>query len=197
MIIIGASGHGKVVADIAELNGYDDIVFLDADPTKKECGGHPIVGTDNDCSDLKGDVFVAIGNAEARKRIMERESTRNFPVLIHPSAVVAKSAKIGKGSVIMAGAVINPGTVIGKGCIVNTCSSVDHDCVLGDFVHVSVGAHLSGTIKVGEETWIGAGVTVNNNVDICGGCMIGAGAVVVNSIDEAGTYIGIPAALKK
>ena len=179
MIIIGASGHGKVVADIAELNGYDDIVFLDADPTKTECGGHPIVGTDNDCSDLKGDVFVAIGNAEARKRIMERESTRNFPVLIHPSAVVAKSAKIGKG------------------CIVNTCSSVDHDCVLGDFVHVSVGAHLSGTIKVGEETWIGAGVTVNNNLDICGGCMIGAGAVVVNSIDKAGTYIGIPAALKK
>ena len=93
----------------------------------------------------------------------------------------------------MAGVVINPGAQIGKGCIINTSSSVDHDCQIEDYVHISVGAHLSGTIEVGERTWIGAGATVSNNVNICGGCTIGAGAVVVKDITESGTYVGVPA----
>ena len=82
------------------------------------------------------------------------------------------------------------------GCIINTCSSVDHDCVIGDFVHIAVGSHLSGTVKVGDATWIGAGATVSNNVSICGRCMIGAGAVVVDDITESGTYMGVPAVKK-
>ena len=93
----------------------------------------------------------------------------------------------------MAGAVINPGVGIGKGCIINTCSSVDHDCDVGDYVHIAVGSHLCGTVSVGDGTWIGAGATVINNVFICSDCMIGAGAVVVNDIQESGTYVGVPA----
>ena len=93
----------------------------------------------------------------------------------------------------MAGAVINPGVRIGKGCIINTCSSVDHDCTVGDFVHVAVGSHLCGTVSVGDGTWIGAGATVSNNVSICSDCMIGAGAVIVNDIKKSGTYVGVPA----
>lgn len=93
----------------------------------------------------------------------------------------------------MAGAVINPGSRVGKGVIVNTCSSVDHDCKIGDFVHVAVGAHLAGSVEVGEASWIGAGAIVNNNLCICGSCVIGAGAVVVKDIKEAGTYVGVPA----
>ena len=93
----------------------------------------------------------------------------------------------------MAGAVINPGTHIGKGCIINTCSSVDHDCIVGDYVHIAVGSHLCGTVIVGDGTWIGAGATVSNNVSICTNCIIGAGAVVVNDIKECGTYVGVPA----
>ena len=100
-------------------------------------------------------------------------------------------------TVIMAGAVVNPGASVGKGCIVNTCSSVDHDCRVGDYVHIAVGAHLCGTVAVGEGTWIGAGSTVSNNVSVCGECMIGAGAVVVRDITEAGTYLGVPAKKKK
>ena len=79
------------------------------------------------------------------------------------------------------------------GCIINTCASVDHDCVLEDFVHVAVGAHVAGTVSIGAGTWIGAGATVSNNLQICGGCMIGAGAVVIKSITESGTYVGVPA----
>ena len=197
LIIIGASGHGKVVADIAGLNGYNDIVFLDNNAEIRECAGYPVLGPDTIISKLDGDVFIAVGNAEARMKLTERNAERRFPALIHPSAVIAKGVEIGTGSVVMAGAVINPGAEIGNGCIINTSSSIDHDCVIGDYCHVSVGAHLSGTVTVGKSSWVGAGVTVVNNVSICGGCMIGAGAVVIKDIDKPGTYIGVPAKLVK
>lgn len=195
IIIVGASGHGKVVADIAALNGYRDIVFLDDDTSVKECAGYPVVGKSTEAPD-DYEMFVAIGNADIRKRLMERYEGRRFPILIHPNAVVARGIEIGEGSVVMAGAVINPASKIGRGAIVNTASSVGHDCVLGDYVHVAVGSHLCGTVAVGDGTWIGAGAIVRNNVNICGGCMIGAGAVVIKDIDESGTYVGVPARKK-
>jgi sugar O-acyltransferase (sialic acid O-acetyltransferase NeuD family) len=193
LIIIGAGGHGKVVADIARLNGYEDIFFLDNNPDMKECAGYPVVGPDTMISELSGDVFIAVGDARIRRRLMNQYEEREFPVLIHPHAVIANSVLFGAGSVIMAGVVINPGVRVGKGCIVNTSSSIDHDCIVGDFVHISVGAHLCGTVTVGEITWIGTGVTVSNNVNICSSVCIGAGAVVINDIEENGTYVGIPA----
>ena len=191
LIIIGASGHGKVVADIATLCGYDDIVFLDDDESVKKCAGWPVIGKSTEAPD--GEVFVAVGNAETRKRLMELYKERVQPILIHPSAVIAKGVEIGEGTVVMAGSVINPEARIGKGVIVNTSSSVDHDCVVEDFCHISVGAHLSGTVVVGTRTWIGTGAIVSNNINICGGCIIGAGAVVIKDIDEPGTYVGVPA----
>ncbi len=194
LIIIGASGHGKVIADIATLNGYKEIAFLDDDENVKDCIGYPVIGKSTEAPE--GDLFVAVGNTAIRKRLMELYKNRNQPVLVHPGAVIAKNVEIGTGTVIMAGVVVNPGTKIGSGCIINTSSSIDHDCVIGDFVHVSVGAHLSGTVVVGSETWIGAGATVSNNVNICSGCMIGAGAVVIRDIGKPGTYFGVPVKMK-
>ena len=193
LIIIGASGHGKVVADIAILNRYKEIVFLDNNPVISECAGFRVIGPDSMASEMDGDLFVAVGDSKVRKQLMDANHNRHFPILVHPDAVIAKGTAIGDGTVIMAGTIINPGVRIGRGCIINTCSSVDHDCEIGDFVHIAVGSHLSGTVKVGDETWIGVGATVSNNVNICGGCMIGAGAVVVKNIEEKGTYIGVPA----
>lgn len=193
LTIIGASGHGKVVADIAEKNGYDEIEFFDDDEAIENCGKWPVAGTVHEALNRDNDVFIAIGKAETREKLMECFDGRRFPVLIHPNAVVADNVEIGEGTVVIAGAVINPGAVIGRGVIINTCSSVDHDCVIGDFVHISVGAHLSGTVTVGKGSWIAVGASVVNNVEICGDCMIGAGAVVVKSIDRPGTYMGIPA----
>lgn len=193
LIIIGASGHGKVVADIAKLCGYKEIVFLDNNPELKECCGYPVLGPDTMTAELDGDIFVAVGNSEIRQRLMDRDSERIFPILIHPSAVIAEDVTIGKGSVVMAGAVINPGAKIGKGCIVNTSSSIDHDCTVGDYCHVSVGAHLSGTVELGNIVWIGTGATVSNNVYICSDVIIGAGAVVIKDVKEEGAYIGVPA----
>lgn len=194
--IIGASGHGKVIADIAKKNGYDDCIFLDDNEDVKFCSSIPVIGR---CSDFvrfaDRDFIVAIGNSQVRKRIQEQltDSGMTIATLIHPAAVIADSVNIGVGTVVMAGAVINPDVSIGEGVIINTSSSVDHDCVIGDFVHVSVGANISGTVEIGNQTWIGVNAAVSNNVKICGNCMIGAGAVVVKDIDIPGTYIGVPA----
>lgn len=196
LIIIGASGHGKVVADIAKLVGYSDIVFLDDDSNIKECAGYPVIGNVSSLLTLDGDVFLAIGNASIRRKLMDMYSNRFFPVLVHPHSVIAEGVVIGEGSIVMAGAIINPDSSIGKGCIINTSSSVDHDCIVGDYCHVSVGSHLCGTVSVGNDTWIGAGATVINNKTICSNCFIGAGAVVVNDIELVGTYIGVPARKK-
>lgn len=191
LIIIGASGHGKVVADIAALNGYKDIVFLDDDEEIKECAGWPVVGKSTEAPE--GEVFVAVGNPKTRKRLMELYKDRIQPTLIHPRAVVANGVEIGDGAVIMAGAVVNPGVKIGNGVIVNTSSSIDHDCFVGDYSHISVDAHLCGTVRVEDNVWVGAGATVINNIDICRNCTIGAGAVVIKNINQSGTYVGVPA----
>lgn len=193
IVMIGAGGHGKVVADIAGKCGYTAIEFLDDDINIKICGKYPVVGDSSRVKDMNGDVVVTVGSSAVRRRIQESIEEERLAVLIHPDAVIAEDAVMGKGTVVMAGTVINPGSVIGRGCIINTCASVDHDCKVGDYVHVAVGAHLAGSVTIGDGTWIGAGAVINNNVNICGDCMIGAGAVVIKDIEEPGTYVGIPA----
>lgn len=201
LLIIGASGHGKVVADIAlHMEAYKNIAFLDDDTSVRECMGFPVIGKSSDFLQhiRNADFFVAIGNPQVRKRVMEELfcAGAEVPVLIHPNATIGNGVVIGSGSVVMAGAVINSDSEIGQGCIVNTCASVDHDCSISAYTHVAVGAHVAGTVTVGEGCWIGAGAVVKNNVEICSNCTIGAGAVVIENIDISGTYIGVPARRK-
>ena len=200
IVIIGASGHGKVIADIAKKNGYLEILFLDDNVKIKECGGYPVVGKSKDLIKYKKyDFVIGIGDAKIRQRLQEQLERLALKVatLIHPTAVIAENVVIQFGTVVMAGSVINSGTAIGKGCIINTCSSVDHDCVIADYTHISIGAHVAGTVNIGECTWIGAGAIVCNNLSICAECMIGAGALVLRNIIDSGTYIGVPAKLKE
>ena len=97
----------------------------------------------------------------------------------------------------MAGTVINSGCQIGKGVIVNTGASVDHDNIIGDFSHISVGAHLAGTVRIGSGVWVGIGAVVSNNLSITDDVIIGAGAAVIRNIEESGTYVGVPATMIK
>lgn len=198
IVIIGASGHGKVIADIANKNGYDNIVFLDDNDSVTECNGYKVLGKTAEYKKYDCDFFVAIGNSHIRSKITQEliSAHKSIATLVHPNAIIADDVKIGKGTVVMAGAVINSATTIGKGCIINTCASVDHDNIIGDFVHVSVGSHLAGTVAIGHNTWLGIGAVVSNNINVCDDCMIGAGAVVVKNITESGTYIGVPAKRK-
>ena len=199
LIIIGASGHGRVIADIARQVGYKKIQFLDDNDDLSYCGKYKVIGKVQDFEKhLDSEFIIGIGNSQIREKLQDMITKANgkFATLIHPKAVIAEDVSIGQGSVVMAGAVINTGTIIGDGVIINTCSSVDHDCKVMKYSHIAVGAHLSGTVFVGEKTWVGAGATVINNISIISNCVIGAGATVVSDIHEEGTYIGLPAVKK-
>ena len=198
LIIIGASGHGKVVADIAiKMNKWQSIAFLDDDESIKTSIGLEVIGRTADAFTYKdeADFFVAIGSNTTREKIQEKliEQGINVICLIHPSAVIGTNVEIGFGSVVMAGVVINSSSRIGNGCIINTSSSIDHDNVIENYVHISPGVNMAGTVKVGKGSWIGIGSVVSNNVNICSSCKVGAGAVVVKNITEPGTYVGVPA----
>ena len=197
LLIIGASGHGKVVADIAlKMNKWESISFLDDNENLKSSMGIDVIGTTKDVHKFidSHDVIVGIGNNNTREKIqnMLEKLGASIPVLIHPSAIIGNDVEIGIGTVVMAGVVINCCTKIGKGCIINTSATVDHDNIIEDFVHISPGAHLAGTVKVGQGSWLGIGSVVSNNTYITSGCTIGAGAVVVKNIVEPGTYAGVP-----
>lgn len=197
LIIIGASGHGKVIVDIAiKMNKWQSIAFLD-DEFVNTAMDIPIIGKTNEAITYKdeADFFVAIGNNVIREMIQERliEQGLNVVRLIHPSAVISRDVEIGIGTVIMAGVIINVSTRIGKGCIINTSSSLDHDNNIGNYVHISPGVRVAGTVRVCNGTWLGVGSVISNNVHICRDCTIGAGAVVLKNITKPGKYVGIPA----
>ncbi|KKH69386.1 acetyltransferase, partial [Methanosarcina mazei] len=189
LIIIGASGHGKVVADIAiKMNKWQSITFLDDDESIETSMGLEVIGKTADAFIYKdeADFFVAIGNNAIREKVQEKliEDGLNVISLIHPSAVISTDVELDIGTAVMAGVVINSSSRIGKGCIINTSSSLDHDNVIDDYVHISPGVRTAGSVTVGKGTWLGIGSVVSNNVNICNGCKVGAGAVVVKDITK-------------
>ncbi len=198
LLIIGASGHGKVVADIAlKMDKWQNVVFLDDDESIKSAMGLDVIGSSDDVIKHidEYEIFVAVGNNSIRKRIQDKLEIygANVPVLIHPNTVVGGQVELGSGTVIMAGAVINCCTKIGKGCIVNTGSTIDHDNYIENFVHISPGAHLAGTVHIGQGSWLGIGSVISNNLNITNWCTVGAGSVVIQDITEPGVYVGTPA----
>ncbi|SFC10792.1 sugar O-acyltransferase, sialic acid O-acetyltransferase NeuD family [Alkalibacterium subtropicum] len=198
LLIIGASGHGKVIADIAlKLNKWTNISFLDDDESKNMTMGLNIIGKTKDAFKYKdiAEFIVAIGDNKIREKVqcMLTDEELSVTTLIHPNATIGTDVEIDKGSVVMAGVVINSSTRIGKGCIINTSSNIDHDNIIEDFVHISPRVSLAGTVKVGKNNWIGTGSVVSNNIILCPGCLIGAGTLVINDIKEPGTYFGVPA----
>lgn len=198
LLIVGASGHGKVVADIAkQMSKWNSIAFLDDNEFITTSPSNKVLGRTSDALKYKdeADFFVAIGNNATREKIQEKLLCEGLSVvtLVHPRSVVCSDVEIGVGTAVMAGVVINSSSKIGKGCIINTSSSLDHDNVICDYVHVSPRVSLAGNVRVGKSTWLGIGSVVINNVNISSGCIVGAGAVVVRDICETGSFIGVPA----
>ena len=194
--ILGAGGHGRVVADIAELCGYSDIEFVDARwPGQSENLAWKVVGRSFENSSQGFERFVALNTNGLRlKLVLEMVAAGiSMPTLVHPFASVSKHAKLGMGCVVMAGAVVNAGAVLGHGVIVNTAASLDHDCVIGDGVHISPSAHLGGTVEVGAESWIGLGASVREGIRIGTRCMVAAGAVVISHLENGVRVQGVPA----
>jgi UDP-N-acetylbacillosamine N-acetyltransferase len=200
LYILGASGHGAVIADIAMALGYRDIVFCDDDSTKAgqsilEC---PIIG-DRDAMPRGAQIAVGIGRNTTRQGLIEQAAEKGWllPILIHPSAVISPSAVIEHGTVAMANAVVNVRSVIGPGCILNTSCSVDHDCTLGASVHIAPGVRLSGNVIVGTLSMMGVGSCAIQDVLIGSNCMIGAGSTVIRDIPDDVVAYGNPAKIVK
>ncbi len=201
VVIIGAGGHAKVIADIIYKSGDIVLGFLD-DNKKIESNiiKEPklnVIGTINDIYKMQEknnsiNFIIGIGDNKTRRIIAEKYSNINYYTAIHPTAQIGLDVEIEKGTTIMANTCINTSSKIGKHCIINTGSIIEHDNKIGDYVHISPNATLCGTVEIGENTHVGAGTTIKNNIKICDNCIIGAGATVVKDINECGTYVGIP-----
>lgn len=202
IVIIGAGGHAKSIANIIYKSGdnvkgfLDDNIEIGTIIIKKR--KYKVIGKINDVLNLNQmhpdlEFIIGIGNNDTRKKIAKQyEGMIKFYTAIDPSSQIALDVEIGKGSVVLSNACINTSAKIGKHCIINTAAIIEHDNIIEDYVHISPNATLSGTVKVGELTHIGSGAVVKNNIDICGNCSVGAGATVVKNIEESGVYVGTP-----
>jgi sugar O-acyltransferase (sialic acid O-acetyltransferase NeuD family) len=201
LLVLGAGGHGKVVADVARSAGWTLAGFLDdashLDGTRiweleifsltrlrKE---HPGL--------LSAAVALGVGDNGARERAHARLLAAGLRIVsvVHGSAVVAPTAVLGEGTVVMANASVNPDAQLGRGCIVNTGAVVEHDCLLADYVHLSPNAALGGAVKLGSRTHLGLGAVVLPGVTIGADVRIGAGAAVIRDAGEGLTLVGVPA----
>lgn len=194
VVIIGASGHGKVIADIVIKSGDKVVGFLDDGIEKGTViSGIEVLGAVPDYVKWKDCCFViGIGNPYVRERIANALPVKWYTA-VHPTAVISSlDVEIGDGTVVMANAVINSNAKIGKHCIINTAAVVEHDNVLGDYVHLSPNVALAGNVKIGKNTHIGIGSQVIQGITIASDVTVGAGATVVRNIEEKGTYVGIP-----
>lgn len=199
-IIYGASGHGKVVADILQACGTEIEGFIDDDPLKSgEMFGLRILGDAKYLVERAGrgpiSVALGIGDNLARSVVAERCVTVDARLLtaVHPSATVAASAKIAPGVVIMAHAVVNADAVIERGAIINTGAIVEHDCRVGNFAHLSPKVAIGGHVEIGDLSWLGIGVAVIPKVKVGTGSIVGAGATVLTDVENWVVAIGTPA----
>lgn len=199
LAILGASGHGKVVADIALQSGWSHVVFYDdAWPEKSKIEHWDILGNQESLLrnlDCYGGVVVAIGNNPTRSTILETllDKKAKLATLIHPCSIVSPLAIVEAGCVIVAGAVVNAFAYISLGGIVNTNATVGHDCRIGRCAHIAPGANVAGDVIIGHCSWIGVGSTIRQCIKIGEKVVIGAGSVVVSDIQSNTTVIGSPA----
>lgn len=199
VIVYGASGHGKVVADTLRACGLEVEGFIDDDPKRRDRSDPKILG---DAAWLaarvkRSPVAVALGVGDnlVRRAIADGCIRAGVQLLtaVHPSATIAASAKISPGVVIMASAVVNADAVIGVGAIINTAAIVEHDCHVGNFAHLSPKVAIGGHVEVGELSWLGIGSSVIPGIRIGTGSIVGAGATVVRDVDDWVVAIGTPA----
>lgn len=196
VIIIGAGGHAKVVADAIRKNGDVVIGFLDDDKEKhgKTFFNSEVLGYISDYKLFKNNssFIIAIGSNAVRKKLSENMDCKWYTV-IHPSAIIGEGAIVEEGCYIGAHAVINSDSRIKQHSIVNTRAIIEHDCVVGEYSHIAPNCTVCGGCSIGKLTWLGAASTVINGINICAEVTVGAGAAVVKNIVDKGTYVGVPA----
>jgi sugar O-acyltransferase (sialic acid O-acetyltransferase NeuD family) len=206
IIVVGAGGHGVVVADALRAAGCEVIGFLDPDPGKRRAkhGDVTVLGDDSALTGYSpSTVQLANGIGSTRSTIIRRDifvrlcaAGWSFATVIHPRSVVSEWARLDAGAQIMAGAIVQPGAVVGENSIVNTAAVVDHDCVIGAHCHIAPGVTLSGGVHVGEMSHVGTGATIIEGCRLGARTLVGAGAVVVRDSQPGETLIGVPARVR-
>jgi sugar O-acyltransferase (sialic acid O-acetyltransferase NeuD family) len=202
VIICGAGGHGRVVADIIEdVGSYSIAGFIDDDPALQgHCvGGYPVLGGRGDLPRLRERGMVrcamGIGDNATRRELASMITAMGWELItvIHPSAQISPRATIGGGSVIEACAVVKAGCLVGRLAIINSCASIGHDVILGEAIHISPGASIAGSVRIGDGTHIGMGASVIPGIKIGQNVVVGANAAVVRDLPDNVVAAGVPA----
>lgn len=203
VIIIGSGGHSKVLIDVLLLNKVNilGIAYADLSQRGKSLLGISVIGDDDAVFKYEPSKIHlvngigSVGLPIKRKRVFDKFKDKGFTFtsVIHPSAVIASDIKICEGAQIMAGAIIQPGSRIGLDTIVNTKASVDHDCIIGDHVHIAPGVTISGGVRVGNGVHIGTGAIVIQGINIADGSLVGAGSLVLKDVPNNTKVKGVPA----
>lgn len=196
-MILGAGGHAKVCAEVAEeMSTWDSIEFLDDSKVGNTLLSHLVVGTIDQMKHYKTShfFFVGIGDNTIRNKFYNDllNDQFNMASLVSPSSLISRNAKINNGCLIMPGVIVNSGATIGENVIVNTGVIVEHDCNIMSHSHLSPGVILSGGVSVGNNVWIGSGAVVNHSIRICDEVTIGSNSTVIRDVDKKGTYAGSP-----
>jgi sugar O-acyltransferase (sialic acid O-acetyltransferase NeuD family) len=201
--VYGASGHGKVVADILLTRGIAIAGFIDDNSDSREILGLPIVGDHNwleqQAKSASVAVVLGIGDNISRQAVARSCIACHIELqtAVHPSARVASSARVGAGVVVMAGSVINPDAQIGAGAIINTGAIVEHDCQVGEFAHLSPNSVMGGGAVLGSLSWLGIGATIIHGVRVGSGTIVGAGAAVIRNLPDDVVAVGVPAVVRR
>jgi UDP-perosamine 4-acetyltransferase len=200
ILILGAGGHGKAVADLLLAHGDFDVAgFVDGAPKRAQLLGLPVLGDESQLAVLAGQgvslAHPAIGDNAVRVAAAARLHAAGFalPSLTHPSAIIGTGVSLGDGAAVLARAVIGPDARIGALALINTGAIVEHDCVVGEAAHIGPGAVLAGGVRVGAGALIGAGAVIRPGLVIGAGAMVGAGAAVVEDVAPGAKVMGVPA----
>lgn len=192
MLIYGAGGHAKVIISILRANGQEISCVYDDDVAKRAVSGLAVNAIYDVSAFPDKKMIIAIGNNRIRRKIAGLIH-HPFGTIIHPTAIIDQSVKVGIGTCIMHRAVIQADSTIGNHVIINTSVSVDHDCYIGNFVHLAPGVILAGNVKIGENSLIGIGSIVAPGLTIGKNCFVAAGSVITKNIPDGSTVRGNPA----
>jgi sugar O-acyltransferase (sialic acid O-acetyltransferase NeuD family) len=199
IFLFGAGGHARSVYEVVARQGTYEVVTVLDDAARGDFRGVAIRGGREVLSSLAGEGpargVIAIGANAVRREVaaLMTEAGLSFVPIVDPAAVVARGVEIRGGTVVMPAVVVNVGTIVGAHVILNTACTVDHDCEIADFAHLSPGVHVSGECAIGAAAHVGIGATVNQQVTIADGAVVGAGAAVTKNVPAGVVVVGVPA----